>query len=200
MSSVRPDLLNTQKSRLVEAVANAIERLHKVRFEDKSVQELLQDTPFLEDGSQKAWGGSHDGYSQDMYEFLVRFVAQHQKRDIFLSTIERAADGMRIQSTQSADQEVIFTEQNLITISETVALSHNGLEPCNNLVRRMRSDDLTSEPQYELAPTIDWEMAEFMPFTFEYAWKDARLGSSKIHLDGYMLFKRGTRHLIPADE
>jgi hypothetical protein len=200
LESVWPDLPDAQKSKLVSAVADAVKRLQKVRFEDARVQQLLQQTPFLDDGSQKAFGGPRDGYSQDLYDFLANFVAKHQKQTATTSSIKRTTEGVRIQSAQSPDQEFTFTYQELLTISRTAALSHNDLEPRNILVRRICSADPASEPQYEQAAIMDWEMAGFMPFTFESGWKDGGLGSSSIYWDWYKPFKQETRHLVPTDE
>jgi hypothetical protein len=49
---------------------------------------------------------------------------------------------------------------------------------------------------YELATLINWEMAGFLPFAFETAWKDTVLGSSNLHYDWYALFKEKTQSLL----
>lgn len=184
----------------MSAVADAVKRLQEVRFEDPRVQQLLQQTPFLDDTYERAIGGPRDGYSQDLYDFLTKLVARHQKRVDAISTIERIADGASIKSAQDPNLEFAFTQQDLATISKTTALSHNDLEPRNILVRCILSSDAASEPQYELAAIIDWETAGFMPFTFEFGWKDEGLGASSIYWDRYKMFKQETCDLIPGDE
>jgi len=53
---------------------------------------------------------------------------------------------------------------------------------------------------YELAAIIDWGMAGFYPFTYEYSLKDTTLGSSNLNFSRYSLFKEQTRHLLPEAE
>lgn len=77
LDSVWPNMHDAEKAQIVGQVAGAVKRLQKVRLDDARVQKLLEQTPFLSDGVQKAFGGPRDGYAQDLHGFLARFVARH---------------------------------------------------------------------------------------------------------------------------
>lgn len=47
---------------------------------------------------------------------------------------------------------------------------------------------------------IDWELAGFFPFAYEYGYKDTVLGSSNLFFSWYTMFKAQTAHLLPQAE
>ena len=92
-----------------------------------------------------------------------------------------------------------FTRSDLNDLLHHVVFCHNDLEPRNILVRETSSAEGKS-PRYELAAVIDWEMAGFYPFAYEYGLKDTVLGSSNLSFSWYSLFKERTSHLLPRAE
>ncbi|KAF2999429.1 hypothetical protein E8E13_007505 [Curvularia kusanoi] len=199
LETVWPDLPDIEKSRLAGEVVQAVKRLQKVRFDDARVQDLFEKAPYQINDELKAIGGPRNGYFQSLYDFLHKFVADHQMKTAIISTIEHTTEGIKITSVQDQSTSFTFSHAGLAIISATTALSHNDLEPRNILVRRLPSNDADSEPDYKLAAIIDWEMAGFMPFVFESAWKDGGLGSSSVFSDWYQSFKQQTHGLVPRD-
>jgi hypothetical protein len=55
-------------------------------------------------------------------------------------------------------------------------------------------------PRYELAAIIDWEMAGFYPFAYEYGLKDTVLGTANLSFSWYSLFKKRAAHMLPLTE
>ncbi len=72
-----------------------------------------------------------------------------------------------------------FTHSDLDGLQRHVVFCHNDLEPRNILIRETSPTEGKS-PRYELVAVIDWEMANFYPFAYEYGVKDTILGSSNL--------------------
>ncbi|KAH6971226.1 hypothetical protein BKA56DRAFT_622002 [Ilyonectria sp. MPI-CAGE-AT-0026] len=82
------------------------------------------------------------------------------------------AEGDIVLESLSEDLDRLeLTWLELDELQDKVIFCHNYLEPRNILVRRwLKHDD--SEPQYDLAAIVDWEIAGFYAFAYEYRIKD----------------------------
>lgn len=109
-------------------------------------------------------------------------------------------DGIIIQSAFDDIGRIELSYSNLEDLHKHVVLCHNDLEPRNILVRQARPNDDSSDARYELAAIIDWEMAGFYLFAYEYGLKDTLLGSSNLSFSWYSLFKERTAFLVPEGE
>lgn len=92
-----------------------------------------------------------------------------------------------------------FTHADLDNLRHHAVFCHNDLEPRNILVKKTSPTEDKS-PRYELAAIIDWEMAGFYPFTYEYGVKDTVLGFSNLFFSWYSLFKERTSYMLPRAE
>jgi hypothetical protein len=71
------------------------------------------------------------------------------------------------------------------------------LEPRNILIKR---DDVSIGEKWAIAAIIDWEMAVFCPFAYEYGHKDKELGSANLSFSWHTLFEEQPRHLLSGGE
>ncbi|KAJ5950051.1 hypothetical protein N7454_001635 [Penicillium verhagenii] len=90
--------------------------------------------------------------------------------------------------------QIELSHSDLDELQRHVVFCHNDLEPRNILVRESPSGN------YELAGIIDWEMAGFFPFAYEYGLKDTILGSNNLYFSWYALFKKRASYLLPQTE
>lgn len=106
-------------------------------------------------------------------------------------------------------QSVNFTKVELDDFLDELVFSHNDLEPCNIIVRKIsrNSDSFTDGKkevsmndsensltlsdlvEYQLVGIIDWELSGFFPPCFEQAVKDCQLGPCDLRFDWYRLFR-----------
>jgi hypothetical protein len=199
LESVWPSLHPAQQYMLMDTVITALMKIHQL---DKQSMSL---------------GGPHAGHASSMRDFLTQVVAHHQMEPRVPPTIKgkvqdhkelkpqatssviEGPGGITIKSALSELGEITFSDGDLAALESDAVLCHSDMEPCNILVRRI-ADTNATDPQYEVAAIIDWEMAGFFPFAFEIAFKDVELGSSNLHLDWYTLFKARTQTLIVPGE
>lgn len=199
LESVWPSLSSAERQSLVNAVVHALGRLQQLKFSDDTVRDLLLNTPYL-DGGEKSIGGPATGYAKDIRDFLTQLVERHQLKQLPTSSITENPDGILIESSLSDLGKVFLSNLELQSLHKDALLSHNDLEPRNILVRKLQGKSDNEGSQYELAAIIDWEMAGFLPFAFETAWKDYSLGNANLYYDWYLLFKEKTRCMIPTGD
>ncbi|KAK3324799.1 hypothetical protein B0T19DRAFT_429466 [Cercophora scortea] len=190
----------------VDSVVHAMEKLQKLDRNSEDVSRSLTGTPYvLNNGASDCMqsvrtsiGGPKLGYFPDVKQFLggILRASNLKSPNCTLSEID---DGIVLVSAFEDIGRVEFTRSDLDNLQHHVVFCHNDLEPRNILVREISSAEGKS-PQYELAAIIDWEMAGFFPFAYEYGLKDTVLGSSNLSFSWYSLFKERTSHLLPRAE
>lgn len=52
--------------------------------------------------------------------------------------------------------------------------------------------------KWKIVAIIDWEMAGLFPFSYEYWYKDEKLGSANLYFTWYAAYKRRMKALLPA--
>lgn len=189
---------------LVDSVVRAVEKLQRLDPDSKDVNSQL-DTPNRLDNRVALWdclqsvkgliGGPNLGYSPDINQFLRRILQASGPKSPNC-TLSETDQGTVLRSAFEGIGQVEFTHSDLLDLQNGVVFCHNDLEPRNILVRETSPADNKS-PRYELAAVIDWEMAGFYPFAYEYGIKDTILGSSNMSFSWYSLFKERTSHLLP---
>lgn len=189
---------------LVDSVVRAVEKLQRLDLDSEDVRSRL-DTPVSLDsrGSpsdclqsvKNLIGGPNLGYSPGIKRFLGRFLQASSPNppNCRLSDIDQ---GIMLESAFEDIGRVEFAHSDLDDLQNNIVFCHNDLEPRNILVRKI-SPSGDKSPRYELAAIIDWEMAGFYPFAYEYGVKDIVLGSSNLSFSWYSLFKERTSHLLP---
>ena len=199
LDSVWPSLSLMEKMSLIDAVANAVDKLQQVDISHALLQRILPNTSLVDEKKSVSIGSPFLGFAKSISEFIALFVAQHQAKSFATSSIKDAlnGDGVVIKSALPELGEVYISSHDLQTLENSLVLSHNDLEPRNLLVKKAESKD---GPQYELAAIIDWEMAGFFPSAFETAVKDISLGSCNQYLDYYFMFKEKTRAVLSNGE
>ncbi|KAH6643061.1 hypothetical protein C7974DRAFT_461012 [Boeremia exigua] len=195
LESVWPSLKPEQKEALIDAVVMAVKQVHQMKRTDPILEELLAGTPFIHEDGGVCIGGPRNGYSKDLREFLTHLVDRSQLRRSATSDIVETADGVLIHSSLPELGQVLLTHEDIETLDNSIALSHNDIEPRNISVQAVVSTDGTTN--YELVGIIDCHKAGFFPFAFETAHKDLSLGNENLFLDWYLLFKEKTRSMIP---
>ncbi|KAH8753034.1 hypothetical protein F5883DRAFT_470909, partial [Diaporthe sp. PMI_573] len=191
----------------VDSVVRAVEKLQALDRNSEDVRSRL-DTPYrldsgasLSDCPQSAMaliGGPNLGYSPDIKQFLGR-ILQASNPEPPDCTVTETNEGIMIGSAFEDIGSVEFTHSELDDLQHHVVFCHNDLETRNILVRQTSPTEDKS-PRYELAAIIDWELAGFYPFAYEYGVKDTVLGSSNLSFSWYSLFKERTSHLLPRTE
>lgn len=204
LEDVWDTIIPTHQLELVDWVVLAVEKLQRLDPNSEDVRSRL-DTPFrLEnEGSpsdclqsvKKLVGGPDLGYSPSIKQFFGR-ILQASSPNPPNCSLSETYQGIMLESTFEDIGRVQFTHSDLDDLQNNVVFCHNDLEPRNILVRET-SPSGDKSPRYELAAIIDWEMAGFYPFAYEYGVKDIVLGSSNLSFSWYSLFKERTSHLLP---
>ncbi|KAJ5405177.1 hypothetical protein N7465_006461 [Penicillium sp. CMV-2018d] len=159
----------TNQLELVDSVVCAVDKLQKLG-DIKNVYEHLTATPYISNDKKTpiAIGGPGIGYFPDIKNFLEGILQKHERPSgcKLLGT----DGGLSIQSAYDDIGQIDLSHSDLHELQHCVVFCHNDLEPRNILVRK------SSSGKYELAGVIDWEMAGFYPFAYEYGVKDTSLG------------------------
>ncbi|KAJ4988822.1 hypothetical protein SVAN01_05629 [Stagonosporopsis vannaccii] len=196
LESVWPSLEPGQKEHLIDAVVMAVKQVHEMKRTNPLLKDLLAGTPFIHEDGGVCIGGPRNGYSKTLREFLTHLVDRNQLRRSATCDMVETSDGVLIHSALPELGQVLLTHEDLATLDDNIALSHNDIEPRNISVQATISPD--GKVSYELVGIIDCHKAGFFPFAFETAHKDLSLGNENLFLDWYMLFKAKTRSMIPA--
>ena len=221
LETVWDGLNDDQRSDIMDTVLDAMRKLQALNLADESVQEILKaggsevfsKTTGEEEGSvlsnnpnnMALLGNRGIGFFDDVHDLLAGIIAYNdvsEELTLSPSRSEPSDDNNGILMT-STDEEVPTVPLHigpteLESLRRQAVLCHNDLEPRNLLVRPVLLGD--GSVHYDLAAIIDWEMAGFFPFAYEYAIKDALLGSSNTSFSWYSLFKQRTAALLPAVE
>ncbi|KAK2682065.1 Aminoglycoside phosphotransferase [Fusarium oxysporum f. sp. vasinfectum] len=136
-------------------------------------------------------GGPELGYYSDMTGFLAK-LAGDATLDKTNFSATRTSNSFVVESKLENVDRVELTSSDLVELQKHVVLCHDDLEPRNILIKR----DNANSGKWNIAAIIDWEMAGFFPFAYEYGHKDAMLGSSNLHFSYYTLFKEQSQHLL----
>jgi hypothetical protein len=183
----------TNQLELVDSVVRAVDKLQKLG-DVKSVCEHLMATPYVSNDKEThiAIGGPGIGYFLDIKNFLEGILQKHGRPPgCKLLGID---GGLSIQSEYDNIGQIDLSHSDLDELQHRVVFCHNDLEPRNILVRK------SSSGKYELAGVIDWEMAGFFPFAYEYGIKDASLGCENLYFSWYSMFKGKASYLLPQTE
>ncbi|KAL8303403.1 hypothetical protein RB600_007041 [Gaeumannomyces tritici] len=186
----------THQLELVDSVVHAVENLQKLDRNSGDVR-CRMSTPCRLDNDDSI-GGPHLGYFPDVKQFLGRILQASNPRPPNC-TLSETDEGIMLVSAFEEIGRVGFTHADLDDLRYHAVFCHNDLEPRNILVRETSPTEDKS-PRYELAAIIDWEMAGFYPFAYEYGVKDTVLGSSNLSFSWYSLFKERTSYMLPRAE
>ena len=219
LETVWDDLNDDQRSDIMDTMLDAMGKLQALDLADESVQEILRKAGGSEVFSKTtgeeggvssnnpnnvALGNREIGFFNDVHDLLAGIIAYNDVSEELILNPSRSEpsdynNGILMTSTDEEVPTVLHIgPKELESLQRQAVLCHNDLEPRNLLVRPVHLGD--GSVHYDLAAIIDWEMAGFFPFAYEYAIKDALLGSSNTSFSWYSLFKRRTAALLPAVE
>ncbi|KAJ9657262.1 hypothetical protein H2201_008243 [Coniosporium apollinis] len=203
LESVWQDLDDDQQAALMNSVVDAVTKIQRLKLDDKPVQATLSATAYIFGGLdtgtsiQHPLGGPELGYLRDTAAFLAGIIKANSPKSPTSSIVPSlSGDGITMTSTYDNLGSVHIPQSDLDFLQQHSIFCYNDLEPRNLLVRAV--DVADGKQTYELAAIIDWEMAGFYPFAYEYCVKDSVLGSSNLYLSWYTLFKQRTAALVPA--
>ncbi|KAJ9645997.1 hypothetical protein H2199_003040 [Coniosporium tulheliwenetii] len=203
LESVWQDLDDDQQAALMNSVVDAVTKIQRLKLDDEPVQATLSATAYIFGGLdtgtsiQHPLGGPELGYLRDTAAFLAGIIKANSPKSLTSSIVPSlSGDGITMTSTYDNLGSVHIPQSDLDFLQQHSISCHNDLEPRNLLVRAV--DVADGKQTYELAAIIDWEMAGFYPFAYEYCVKDSVLGSSNLYFSWYTLFKQRTAALVPA--
>ncbi|CAF3487972.1 unnamed protein product [Fusarium graminearum] len=136
-------------------------------------------------------GGPELGYHADMKGFLAKLAGDAAPNKTNFSATS-SSDSFVVESQLENVNWVELTNADLDELQKHVVPCHDDLEPRNILIKR----DGTHSGKWHVAAVINWEMAGFFPFAYEYGHKDAQLGLSNLHFSYYAVFKEQSGHLL----
>ena len=200
LETVWDDLTDYQQSDIMDTVLDAMTKLQNLDLADESVLAILKaggSRVFFKTTGKEgdvsssnpynvALGNREIGFFNDIPDLLTAIIAYNDvSKELTLSpSVSEPSDdnnGIVMASTDEDFPTVLHIgRKDLESLQRDVVLYHNNLEPRNLLVRPVHivSDGGVTVQRYDLAAIIDWEMAGFFPFAYEYVTKDALLGSS----------------------
>lgn len=189
---------------LMDAIVYAVEKLQNLDLRCDDARRIIAECGNtgldLISSTEIPIGGRAVGHYPDVKHFLVGLLAGGQPKSRGCE-ISDTTDGIVIQSAFDDLGYVELNQADLDDLQKHTVLCHSDLEPRNILVKQTQPDDNgRTDTQYELVALIDWEMAGFYPFAYEYGLKDTLLGSSNLSLSWYSLFKERTAFLLPTEE
>ncbi|KAK6829397.1 hypothetical protein PG995_004660 [Apiospora arundinis] len=182
-----------QQVELIDAVAHAIQKIQLLDLRNIGLQSLPVSGAdhWLQPGRI---GGPKHGYFSTIGQFLEKL---YQSTNGACSLSDTEDGGLAIESVYEDIGRLELTRLDLESLQKQLVFCHNDLERRNILVRKIPGAD--GREQYELAAIVDWEMAGFYPFAYEYSLQDSLLGSSNLSFSWYSLFKERMFRLLPHD-
>ena len=156
----------------------------------KNVYKYLEATPYISNDKTPI-AIAEIGYFPDIKNFLEGILQKHKRPGCKLLGTD---GGLSIQSEYDDIGQIDLSHSDLDELQHCVVFCHNDLEPRNILVRK------SSSGKYKLAGVIDWEMAGFFPFAYEYGVKDTYLGRENLYFSWYTMFKGKASYLLPQME
>ncbi|KAK3996573.1 hypothetical protein QBC44DRAFT_231638 [Cladorrhinum sp. PSN332] len=194
LEDVWNSLSKANQQTLMDSIVVAIQRLQNFPATAAVVQEILHhDSVDTTPSEHVLVGGPDAGYHNSIKELLAALISQKAAK--LGCEVVSSGDGIAVQSSHDDGGKVQFTNPDLQDLLDSIVFCHNDLEPRNILVR-----ELGDEPNVtcELAAIIDWEMAGFFPFAYEYGLKDTFLGSCNLSFSWYSLFKERASPLLAS--
>ncbi|KAH6619751.1 hypothetical protein B0J18DRAFT_434914 [Chaetomium sp. MPI-SDFR-AT-0129] len=187
---------------LVEAIVVAMRKLQEVPVQSPDVRQILQrhgkTTAESQPSSKAAFvGGPDAGFHSGVKQLLEAFLGQ-RAADLQACEILDTGDGIIVRSAVDGIGAIELSKSDLDVLMSLTVFCHNDLEPRNILVKRVGGNN--GGGWYELAAIIDWELAGFFPFAYEFGLKDTMLGSSNLWFSWYSVFKEQTATLLPKQE
>lgn len=200
LESVWQELDESTQDAIMNQIVSVIFQLHSLELLEESVRaevtNLLTHTGASDD-LVIPMGNADIGFHRDFLSLLKSLVANVGPKK-GMCAVHDTNDGIIVVSQFADLGQVELSGEDLATLSKQLVLCHNDLEPRNIFVRPIA--EIGKPERYELLAIIDWEMAGFFPFAYEYTYKDAVLGTSNLSLSWYNLFKRKTAPLVPKDQ
>lgn len=206
LESIWDDLADNERSKIMDEVVSALQRIYEISGVDERVQSILHGSKFILDDvcpsdtpSSRfpiALGGPDIGYAKDRTDFLSLLVNAHNPAGQSpVSALRRNPEdnSITIISVYDVFGQVDLPVEELA--QQRIVFCHGDLEPRNILVQPSTSPD--SLGSYKVAAIIDWEMAGFFPWGYEFLAKDSFLGGSNQSFAWYSLFKQSS--LFGAD-
>ncbi|WQF82662.1 Putative aminoglycoside phosphotransferase, protein kinase-like domain superfamily [Colletotrichum destructivum] len=174
---------------LVDSVASAMEKLQMIDHDIHEAGTQPGNAPI---------GGPRRGYFPEIKHFLRGILQESEPISRNCTLREADGGGVILESAFADIGRVELTNADLDDLKRHVVFCHNDLEPRNILVRPRLAERVS--PRYDLAAIVDWEMAGFYPFAYEYGLKDNVLGLSNLSLSWYSLFKKRASRLLPQNQ
>ncbi|KAK6536241.1 hypothetical protein TWF281_000484 [Arthrobotrys megalospora] len=203
LESIWQDLEDGQQAVLMGSIVDAMKEIQSLRLEDEAVKKVLSKTPFshtMDGNSIPVADGPQLGYVENAADLFAALIKENNPKSPTSSIkTSPSGDGFILTSTYDGLSQLKIPSDILKDLQGRFVFCHNDLEPRNILVRSVPALD-DAVKSYKLAAIIDWEMAGFYPFAYEYCLKDHVLGSSNLQFSWYTLFKEHTRLLLPAHE
>lgn len=207
LETVWDGLTDEEQSKIMNQLLTAMTKLQALNLADEPVRKTLEagnrvlsNTIGQGSGVLKpdvALGSPEIGIFEDVHGLVAGIIAYNGvSGELKLDSRGNLRDNGVIIATP--DEELHIGQAELESLGQQAVLCHNDLEPRNLLVRHVHSDD--GSLHYDLTAIIDWEMAGFFPFAYEYSMKDSLLGSSNTCYSWYSLFKQRTAPLLPVEQ
>ena len=186
LKDVWTNLNEEDQDALMQSIINAVQKLQTIRLDDKAVQEILKDTPYLNKVDPNILGGPHLGYLREGSALLEAILQYRKIKPPFCSISMSSSGIVTLQSVHEelGSKQVVKTEH--LSWENEAVFCHNDLHPCNIIVRK--SDSPNESQEYRLAAIIDWEMAGFFPFAYELSLQDTVLGTGNMSYSWHKLF------------
>ncbi|KAJ5096725.1 hypothetical protein N7456_007446 [Penicillium angulare] len=192
LESVWNTMLEFAQLTLMDSILLAVSRLQELG-DVKSASEHLMGTPYISHDKETtiAVGSPEVGYFPGIKSLLNGILQKHGESPGY--KILENVWGILIQSEYDDIGNITLSHSDLEELQTRVVFCHNDLEPRNILVREIYPG------AYRLAGIIDWEMAGFFPFAYEYGFKDVYLGCQNLYFSWYAMFKREASYLLPVN-
>lgn len=190
---------NNQAS-LIDSLVEALRRLQSLPATPALLRQIINhDSGHLEETTSSqdlnlTIGGPNLEYHAGLKDVLAGLINGKATATLGCEVID-TANGITTRTAQDGTKAAELTQSDLTALMANIVLCHNDLEPRNILVRKTEADNAG---EYKLAAIIDWEMAGFYPFSYEYGLKDTFLGSNNLYFGWYSLFKQRAAALLPA--
>ncbi|KAI1777021.1 hypothetical protein F4818DRAFT_408857, partial [Hypoxylon cercidicola] len=197
LENVWGGLKQSNQRSLMESVLGAIGKLQKLPVHRPDARQFLQwhggTDASSPPSSNTLVGGPDTGFHSGIKQLLEAFLGEKAAQSHACEIVD-TSDGIAVRPASDEIDVIEFSNSDLDDLMNHAVFCHNDLEPRNILVKRVGDSDGGS---YEVAAIIDWEMAGFFSFAYEFGLKDTLLGSSNLWFSWYSLFKEQTAALLP---
>lgn len=188
---------NNQSS-LMDSLVEAVRRLQSLPATPALLCQIINHDPGYKEETTSSQdsilGGPNSGYHAGLKDILTGLINNKAAKKLGYKVVG-TADGITTRTAQDGTNTTELTQSDLDALMANIVLCHNDLEPRNIPVRKTEGHDAGG---YKLAAIINWEMAGFYPFSYEYGLKDTFVGSNNLYFGWYSLFKQRAAALLPA--